>query len=439
MGDMEVLQGTDGSPIACVGLERGGEEEGGGEEGGQYEGSDADVVRNAVADAVRALQKRGLPIAVDGMGHTQAAAEGAVLSAPAFKLQEKKSPALPAVTALDEGDAAAWERGVVMATQELQARTWADMPANLLNATHLCAEVERLFKDLPNCRVVVRDEAWISSQGMEGILAVNRGSVNPPRLLEIHYTPALAEQQQTKKPVVLVGKGVTFDSGGISIKPASNMHLMKGDMGGGAAVIAAIAGVARLGLPVPVSVIVPLVENMPSGSATKPGDVYRAANGKYVEVINTDAEGRLILADALHYACSLNPSHLIDVATLTGAVSVALGDAAFGCFARKDNGWRLVDAAARKTGQNAWRLPMYRRYLELMKSDVADIANANTSGMAGSCTAAIFLNEFVGKDVNWIHLDIAGVMHSKGNKGALSKGMTGIPTRTLIELVNSLQ
>jgi leucyl aminopeptidase len=238
------------------------------------------------------------------------------------------------------------------------------------------------------------------------------------------------------KPLGLIGKGITFDTGGISIKPAANMDEMKGDMSGGAAVIAAMSAIAQLKPKINVTALVPATENMPGGNATKPGDVLRAMNGKTIEVINTDAEGRLILADAICYGIKLGLDPIVDVATLTGAISSALGDVAYGVFSSSDALTARIKAASATSGERCWELPMFKEYKELNKSNVADVKNTG-GARAGSIAAAFFLREFV-DDRPWAHLDIAGVDFFDKEKGATVKGASGIPVRTLVQLALDL-
>jgi leucyl aminopeptidase len=261
------------------------------------------------------------------------------------------------------------------------------------------------------------------------LLGVARGSAEPPRVIVLRHEPAGAPAA----PVLgLVGKGITFDTGGISIKPADGMERMKDDMAGGAAVICAMRAISLLRAPIRVVAVVPTTENMPGGRAVKPGDVLIAASGKSVEVINTDAEGRLILGDGLWYAQQLGATHLVDVATLTGACVVALGKAASGLFGTPDN-WRdAVLNTAALAGDRCWPMPLYDEYAEQIRSDIADIMN--TGGRpAGACTAAMFLKEFAG-DRPWCHLDIAGTAWVEDPKPYLAKGATGVAVRTLAEL-----
>ncbi|HZV80872.1 MAG TPA: leucyl aminopeptidase [Geobacteraceae bacterium] len=276
-----------------------------------------------------------------------------------------------------------------------------------------------------SCRVM--DEEEIRTLGMGGLLAVSRGSVEKPRCLVLEYLP----QGDGVAPVALVGKGVTFDSGGISLKPREGMERMKDDMAGAAAVIGTFAAAARLGLPVNLVGVVPLTENLPDGMAYKPGDVVVTMAGKTVEIVNTDAEGRMILCDALHYALRYKPRVMIDLATLTGACLVALGTEASGMFGTDAHLKRALLKAGESTGERLWELPLWDEYGELMKSDIADMKNAG-GPHAGSISAAWFLKQFVGR-TKWVHLDIAGTAWEEKGTHYLPKGATGVGVRLLVE------
>jgi leucyl aminopeptidase len=268
---------------------------------------------------------------------------------------------------------------------------------------------------------------------MGAFWSVAQGSIEEPRLIVMRYEPKGAPE----KPVLgLVGKGITFDSGGISIKPSDGMEKMKYDMAGGAAMIGAMRAIAQLKPDVRVIGIVCATENMPSGSAQKPGDVQIAMSGKSIEIINTDAEGRLVLADGLHYARELGATHLIDAATLTGAVVVALGMVNVGVFSNDDDFYNRFNASLKASGEKMWRLPVEDDYREMIKSNIADIVNSG-GRWGGAVTAAMFLKEFVG-NTPWIHLDIAGVAWMEEAKPWIAKGPSGIPVRSLIEFVREL-
>ncbi|HEX2027997.1 MAG TPA: leucyl aminopeptidase, partial [Nitriliruptorales bacterium] len=276
-------------------------------------------------------------------------------------------------------------------------------------------------------QVRVLDEADLQEGGYGGMLAVGQGSDAPPRLVELSYDPAGA-----RRHVALVGKGITFDSGGLSIKPAQSMMTMKMDMGGAAAVMATVAAAAELRLPVRLTGVMALAENMPSAHAQRPGDVYVARNGKTVEVLNTDAEGRLVLSDALAHASEREPDAIVDVATLTGAVIVALGNRIGGLMASHDGLADALLAAGRRSGERLWRLPLPDDYRDDLKSEVADLKNIGKQGSAGTVVAALFLREFVGDGIPWAHLDVAGLAWADEPYGYVRKGGTGAPVRTLL-------
>jgi leucyl aminopeptidase len=276
------------------------------------------------------------------------------------------------------------------------------------------------------------DRKQMEKEAMGALLGVAQGTSQPPKFIVLTYKGNPA----SKDMVGFIGKGLTFDSGGISLKPQEFMSDMKGDMSGGAAVIAAIRAVAKLGLKINVTAIVPATENLPGGRALKPGDVLKASNGKTIEVVNTDAEGRLILSDALSYAVKKGFSPLIDLATLTGACHVALGDQYAGVFSNNQALADKVVKAGTEAGENLWQLPLPDEYKEMNKSDIADIKNSG-GRYGGAITAALFLQEFAGVKP-WLHMDIAGPFMAEKDKGVLVKGATGFGTRTLIRLAINL-
>lgn len=282
--------------------------------------------------------------------------------------------------------------------------------------------------------VIVRDKAWAESQKMGSFLSVSKGSDEPPVFLEMHYKNA-----GTAKPVVFVGKGITFDSGGISLKPSSNMDKMRADMGGAANVLSTIYTLATLKAPVNIIGITPLCENLPSGRANKPGDVVTAMNGKTIQVDNTDAEGRLILADGLCYAHQFDPLLILDIATLTGAQNVAMGSAATGVYTTTKKYWEVLHESGTVTGDRMWRMPLWNHFTkQTTDSQLADLQNiGKVPGAGGCCIAAAFLREFVTHPV-WLHLDIAGVMDNRDEVGYLNKGMSGRPMRTLVKFVEEI-
>ncbi|HEY7690155.1 MAG TPA: leucyl aminopeptidase, partial [Dongiaceae bacterium] len=387
---------------------------------GKSDEFDVDKARELSANVARYLRGRriaefatithGAGIGgLDAAACAQAIAEGVVLGLYRFDRHKKADEDAADVTGVtvvehDKTKVPALEtavaRGVVMAEAANFARDLSNEPANVLTPTEFALRAENMARELEmGCQVL--DQARALELGMGSFLGVARGSEQPPKFVMLSYRGA-----GDARAAAFIGKGITFDTGGISIKPAAGMEEMKGDMSGGAAVIAAMGAIARLKPKVNITAMVPMTENMPGGNATKPGDVLRAMNGKTIEVINTDAEGRLILADALSYACRLDLSPLVDVATLTGAMSVALGDVAYGLFANNDALAQRVKSAAATAGEKCWELPMFPEYKELIKSNVADMKNTGGRG-AGSIAAAFFLKEFV-EDRPWVHLDIAG-------------------------------
>ena len=322
-------------------------------------------------------------------------------------------------------------RGRLLAEATNAARDLVNEPGNTLTPTELGRRAKEAARR-SGIRCRVRGLQALQRLGARALLGVARGSQEPPRLIVLEYRGGRRDGPH----LGLIGKGITFDSGGISIKPAENMEAMKGDMAGAAAVIAATSAIACLNLPIHVTAVVPATENLPSGSALKPGDILRAMSGKTIEVINTDAEGRLVLADALHYARTRKASHLVDVATLTGACVVALGTLNSGAFTNNQGLLDKVLAAGRAAGEKIWPLPMDPEYDELIKSDVAEIKN--TGGRkGGAITGAKFLQHFVG-DTPWVHLDIAGTFETDKEKGYQPKGATGVMVRTLVNLAVEL-
>ena len=321
----------------------------------------------------------------------------------------------------------ALDRGIAIAEGTALARRLAMMPGNLCTPDYL----EQTGRDIAKrhgMKVTVLGRDEMTKEKMGSFLAVAQGTPQEPKLVCLEY-----RKGGSAAPTVLVGKGLCFDTGGISIKPAQGMEAMKFDMCGAAGVLGALEAIARMELKVNVVGIIGATTNMPSGTAVKPGDVVQASSGKFIEVINTDAEGRLVLADLLHYAKRFEPAAVVDAATLTGACVIALGNTATGVFGSDEALVRDVLAAARRAGEPGWELPLWDDYKELIKSDVADIKN--TGGRAaGSITAALFLKEFA-DSYPWVHLDIAGTAYSETDLVAIPKGPTGVPVGTFVELV----
>jgi len=366
----------------------------------------------------------------------QAVAEGLTLAefyGGTYKTGEPAPAAPPAWTVVvndtnDAATSAAVARGRILGECSNLARELANEPGNTLTPREFARRAAALAADA-GVSTEILDENEIEKLGMGLLLGVARGSVEPPRVIVFRWEPPGAPAA----PVLgLVGKGITFDTGGISIKPADRMELMKDDMSGGAAVACAMRAIALLNAPMRVVGVVPATENMPGGRAIKPGDILKSAAGKTVEVINTDAEGRLILGDGLWYARKLGATHLVDVATLTGAVVVALGKVTSGLFGNDDAWIDLVRRVADRAGDRAWPMPLFDDYREQIKSEIADMMN--TGGRAaGSITAAMFLKEFA-DGLPWAHLDIAGTAWAEESKPYQPKGPSGVAVRTLAAL-----
>ena len=392
-------------------------------------GGDAD----RAAQSTVVFERGGLPEVV------KAIAEGAVIANPDYNYyhSDRKQQELEELTILVPATAdaksieEAAREGQVIGESQNFTRDLVNEPGNKMTPTILGERAKKMCEEVGlKCEVFGADK--LHELKMGAFWSVSQGSEEPPALIVMKYEPAGAPQS----PVLgLVGKGITFDTGGISIKPADGMEKMKYDMAGGAAMIGAMRAIALLKPKVRVIGIVCAAENMPSGKAQKPGDVQIAMNGKSIEIINTDAEGRLVLADGLHYARQLGATHLIDAATLTGACVVALGGVNAGVFANDEEYFEKFAQALKKSGEKMWRLPVDEEYKEQIKSPIADIKN--TGGRwGGAITAAMFLKEFV-EDTPWIHLDIAGVAWQEDSVPWLAKGPSGIAVRSLIELVRS--
>lgn len=322
------------------------------------------------------------------------------------------------------------DRGRIISEGQNFARELANEPSNKMTPTILADRAAAMARE-EGLACEVLDEKRIAELKMGALLSVAQGSVEPPRLIAITYTPANAAPGA---PVLgLVGKAVTFDTGGISIKPANDMDKMKFDMSGGAAMIGTMRALARLKPPIKVIAIVPATENMPGGKAQKPGDIQTGMSGKTIEVLNTDAEGRLILADGVTYARKLGCTHLVDAATLTGAIVVALAGINTGVFGTNQAWTDRILASARAAGDKMWPMPMDDEYREMIKGTMADIQNISSGKGGGAITGAMFIREFV-DDVPWVHLDIAGTAWYDDAKPWMAKGATGVPVRTLVEL-----
>ena len=348
------------------------------------------------------------------------------------KKEEKRLPInATLITSLDNKQAKQIETEArAVADGVRTVRDLGNGPGNLITPTRLAQRAEEVAKDV-GVKCTVYDKKAIEKMKMGGLLAVNRGSHEEPRFVVLEYAPRKAKQH-----VALVGKGITFDSGGISIKPAERMEEMKFDMCGAAAVIGTIEAAAKLAVPVKITGIFASTENLPGGGAYKPGDIITMMSGKTVEIVNTDAEGRMILGDALHYASNLKPDHLIDYATLTGACVVALGGEATGLFSNNDELARKLIECGERVGDRLWRLPEWDDYKELIRSEWADVKNSG-GRWGGATTAALFLKEFVDCP-SWAHLDIAGTAYAEQENPREPRGATGAGVRVTIEFLESL-
>jgi len=373
----------------------------------------------------------------------QAIAEGAInadFESDKYKTDKKNDKFIDNVliAGYSDADRAAGEKGLnrgrVIAESANFSRDLINEPSNKLTPRILAEKAEAMAKQA-GLTVEILDEKKIADLKMGALLSVAQGGPEPPRMIVVTYTPA---NLKPGAPVIgLVGKAVTFDTGGISIKPADGMEKMKYDMAGGATMLGVMRALAALKPNVKVICVVPATENMPGGTAQKPGDIQTAMSGKTIEVLNTDAEGRLILADGVHYAKQLGATHLVDAATLTGAIVVALASINVGVFSGADQAWtdKLL-ASAKAVGEKMWQLPMDDEYREFIKGTVADIQNIGSGKGGGSITGAWFIREFAG-DTPWIHLDIAGTAWNDDAKPWLAKGPTAVALRTLVHLVMS--
>jgi leucyl aminopeptidase len=417
--------------------------------GGKREDFSFDTVRKVSGSAARFLRGKGArSMAVlrrsqlDLERSAQAAVEGVLLGLfepDMYKTDHKEERyieeliLLTAQAGLEEALARGVERGRIIGEAVNLARELSNEPSSTLTPSELAERAKENAQRF-GLDIDILDETRMKELGMGALLGVARGSDEPARLVVLRYTPAGTEPLGNDADVVaLVGKGITFDSGGISIKPAEGMEKMKYDMSGAAATLAAMCAIAQLKPRVNVIGLMPATENMPSGRAYKPGDVLRAMSGKTIEVINTDAEGRLILADAIAYARKLGATKIIDLATLTGAVSVALGPVHAAILGNDQAFIDEVRQAAREVGERIWQLPMDEDYRDMIKSDIADIKNSG-GRYAGTITAAYFLKEFA-EDTPWVHLDIAGTAWENDRKPHMAKGPTGVAIRTLINYV----
>jgi leucyl aminopeptidase len=394
-------------------------------------------LRKSVATVVRALKERGvknLAWWLNG-GDPEAAVEGAIVGGFEVDQHKTANQGKPleefCVVAASNGKDLdeAFERGQIIGESQNFARVLANEPANLLTPL-VMAERARAMAAECGLEFEMLDQDRMRQLGMGSLLGVAQGSAEPPALIIVRYKPEAAPKSGDH--LALVGKGVTFDTGGVSIKPADGMEKMKYDMSGGAAVLGAIRAISKLKPAIPVTAFVPAVENMVGSKAQRPGDIVKSYDGKTIEVLNTDAEGRLILIDAITYAIRQGCTHLIDAATLTGAIVVALGHVNIGAFTNNEALLGRVMAAARSEGEKMWHMPLDEDYKDLLKSAFADLANIG-GRWGGAISAAWFLREFAG-DTPWVHLDIAGTAWLDDAKPSMAKGPTGVCVRTFVKL-----
>ncbi len=395
-------------------------------------GTAARTLRGKKARSFAILRRSQLPIGESA----QAATEGALIALfdpDKYHTSDKTEDHLETMFLIaSEGEMdevrRGAERGRIIAEAANFAREVINEPANVMTPTELARRAEETARNY-GLEFDALDESEMKDLGMGALLGVAQGSAEPAKLIVLRYTP----KTESSETVAIVGKGITFDTGGISIKPSDGMEKMKYDMAGGATTIAAMRAIAQLKPSVNVIGIVPATENMPGGRAQRPGDIVRAMTGKTIEVINTDAEGRLVLADAVAYARKLGATKIIDLATLTGAVSIALGDVYVAVLGSNQEWVDQILTAGKKAGEKIWQLPLDKEYREQIKSEIADIKNIG-GRKAGTITGAYFIREFV-EDTPWAHLDIAGTAWNENGKPHLAVGPTGVCVRTLVNLV----
>jgi len=413
----------------------------------------ADTIRLAAGVAARSLGNAEAVITtlaeLPGEGVCSAVAEGLILGSYRFTdfRSDKTAPkdkGLRKITVLVSETIGAKDakkqgaHGAAVAAAVATARDFVNTPPSHLFPAEFAKRARALGESV-GLEVEVLDDKALQKGGYGGVIGVGQGSSRPPRLVRlVHRGSRLAKKPKQAKKVALVGKGVTFDTGGISIKPAASMHYMTSDMGGAAAVIATVALAAQLQLPIDVIATVPMAENMPSATAQRPGDVLTQYGGTTVEVLNTDAEGRLILADAIVRACEDDPDYLIETSTLTGAQTVALGNRIPGVMGSEEFRDRVA-AISQRVGENGWPMPLPDELKEDLKSTVADLANVSGQRFAGMLVAGVFLREFVADGVSWSHIDVAGPAYNTGSPWGYSpKGATGVPTRTMFAVLEDI-
>ncbi len=403
-------------------------------------GSATRALRKSNAKSV-AFSSRSDASATESAQH---AAQGAITSQfelDKYKTKDKNDKAVNKFVVYVDGAKASdlkagLSRGQALGDSINFTRDLANEPPNILTPTEMANRAQKMAREV-GLKCEILDEAKMQKLGMGSLLSVSLGSEQPAKLIVLRYTPA---RNSGKKGdlLALVGKGITFDTGGISIKPAEGMEAMKYDMSGGATVIGTMRAIAHLKPSVPVLGVIAAVENMPDGKASRPSDVVTAMNGKTIEILNTDAEGRLILADAVAYAEQQGATRIVDMATLTGAVIIALGDQNTGIMGNDQAFVDQIIALGKETGENFWQLPVSKEYSKQIRSDIADIKNIGPRGKAGTIMGAVFIQEFIDK-AKWAHLDIAGTAWYDSVRPHQAKGPTGVAIRTLLKLVESSQ
>jgi leucyl aminopeptidase len=405
----------------------------------------AEVIRQVAGAAARALNGAEAAVTTLTALNIEAAVEGLILGSYRFtefrtEKTAPKDPGLRKITVLSTAKDAKTRaaHAAAVATAVATARDFVNTPPSHLFPAEFAKRTKALGEAV-GLEVEVLDDKALQKHGYGGVIGVGKGSSRAPRLVRLtHHGSQLAKKPKQAKKVALVGKGITFDTGGISIKPAASMHYMTGDMGGAAAVIATVTLAAQRELPIDVIATVPMAENMPSATAQRPGDVLTQYGGTTVEVLNTDAEGRLILADAIVRACEDSPDYLIETSTLTGAQTVALGARTPGVMGSDEFRDRVADISQR-VGDNGWPMPLPDELKDDLKSTVADLANVSGQRFAGMLVAGVFLREFVADGVNWAHIDVAGPAYNTGSPwGYTPKGGTGVPTRTMFAVLEDI-
>lgn len=417
-----------------------------GEPGDDADAWPADTIRRAAGAAARSLDKVGTVVTALSALDLEAAIEGLILGAYRFTdfrsgKTAPKDKGLGKIIALATDAKAATKaaaaRAVDIASAVATARDFVNTPPSHLFPAEFAKQAKALG-EAAGLEVEILDDKALAKAGFGGIVGVGKGSARLPRLVRLTHKGGTSRGKNRAKRVALVGKGITFDTGGISIKPAANMHHMTSDMGGAAAVIATVVLAAKQKLPIDVIATVPMAENMPSATAQRPGDVLTQYGGITVEVLNTDAEGRLILADAIVRACEDDPDYLIETSTLTGAQTVALGARTPGVMG-SDEFRDRVATLSQSVGENGWAMPLPEELKDDLKSTVADLANVSSSRYAGMLVAGVYLREFVAEDVQWAHIDIAAPAYNTGGPwGYTPKGGTGVPTRTMFAVLEDI-